>query len=163
MEEDLSARDLERLPTFPLATPEGRQGFLWALAGAGEEGLIPATAHVWASLAAPRAIRCGLMATKVNVTGKAKAALYGVLKQFLIDMDREGDPPPLPLREAYETSAEWHAAVSAHFGAGDAAMQAVIDRYAAVLNGDAPETQPSEQHAVVLQGPWKQPRPRRGR
>lgn len=142
------------LNTYQLATPEGRQGFLWGLAGMGEEGLLAAVSHVWGSLAAPRAIRCGLMAGKLGVSGKGKAALHGVLQHFLVTFDIEGDPPPLPLREAYASSEEWHAAVSAHFGAGDAAMQAVIDRYALLLNGDSLEAPAEAKAAVVLQGPW---------
>lgn len=147
------------LNTYQLATPEGRKAFLWGLAGMGEEGLLSAVSHVWGSLAAPRATRCGLMAGKLGIPGKGKVALHGFLQKFLTDFDIEGDPPPFPLREAYASSEEWHAAVSLHFGAGDAAMQAVIDRYAILLNGDSLAS-PEEAKAVVVQGPWKKP-PRR--
>lgn len=149
-----SEPDAPPLNSFVLAEPEGRADFLWHLSEAGEEALLEATAHVWNSLATPRGPRCSAMACKLGLPGKGKIGLYSVLKTFLEDFERECNPPPVPNRNDFGSSEGWYAAVSAHFAAGDAAMNGVINRYSAILDGDASTAQTGSS-GVVLTGPWK--------
>lgn len=141
------------LSSFIVSSPEGRSGFLWRLSEIGEEGLLAATSHVWNALALPKAARCTKMALSLGSGGTGKKALYGVLKLFLAEFEVAFDPPPLPEREYFQSDEEWHAAIAVHFASGDAAAEAVIKKFSAVLNGEEPPV--PQNPAEVIQGPWK--------
>jgi hypothetical protein len=149
------------LVTFDLSHAEERWQFLWRLAEIGEEGLFIAISHVWSAPAPPRAARCARMAQWAGLDGRGRLALYGVLKRFIEVFDEETAPPPLPDPKRFASADAWHEAVTALFAAGDAAMSRVIDRWAALLNGETEHGAcGSSAGGEVIAGPWKPLSPR---
>jgi hypothetical protein len=147
------------LDSFYLGTPQGRVDFLWRLSELGEEGLWAATAHVWDSLASPKAYRTAAMAQAANVEGSGKVGLMSFLAKFLTDFEAETNPPPLPEPTDYISAELWQQAVQRHFQVGEEAMLLVIDRYSTIMNGD--EARPMPSQGKVLKGRWRKRRPDR--
>lgn len=139
------------LTDFALHDPEQRKGFLNRLTELDAPGLMPAVAHLWSSLGRPKGQRATLMGAAAGVGGKGKKALWNLLSRVIEDVNAI-ETPPLPRVEDYPSEERWHAAVFSHFSRIDAALQAVLEHYSAVMGADAPGADP--RGSTVVQGPW---------
>ena len=118
---------------YSLKTSAGRAAFLLDFSERGFEFLEDATAHVWSALAAPQENRCARMALEANVGGTGRSALVRVLLAFLEELDSHD--APLPDRQAFQSSNDWHRAVSEHFGSIDAHIIKVVGKFERILDG----------------------------
>ena len=116
-----------------LKTSAGRAAFLFDFSERGFEFLEEAAAHVYSSLAAPQDDRCTGMGLNARAGGTGRSALLRVLLGFLEELDSHN--APLPDRQAFSSSDEWHQAVSEHFGSIDAHISKVISKFECILGG----------------------------
>ena len=129
----------ERLAFYALHTEEGLKAFLYDVYWIGYPGLLIAVNHVWNLLIAPRAYRCTLMRQMSGAGGSGKQALTRTLKQFigealgpcLLEI-----PPPEECGGSLEAQ---YRQIMASWGEDEERAQMAVDKYAAILNGNAPE------------------------
>lgn len=153
------------LTDFDLSHRDGRLGFLWALfMDHYRTGLLIAVNHVWSSLSRPRAERCQSMAAALKLPGTGKKALTNVLAAFLEETLYGVEFPPLPNRSDYPNTDVWTAACNEHWAGINHALDVIMDRYEALLDGrdpvvadNAPSRVPTS--GVVLKGPWRETLP----
>jgi len=140
------------LLTYPLQTDEWRRAFLHDYYWVGETALFIAVAHVWATLAPPRALRCTLMGALSGSGGTGKVGLVLTLKQFLkemLDVDN-----PFPSGGDYSSMAAWNVDATATFAADEADRDVILERYSDILNGQLnPKT--SHCRGTLIVGPWR--------
>jgi hypothetical protein len=142
------------LTAFPLSTVQGRRDFLYRFSEKDEEGIFEAVQAVWAQLNHPKSYQCAKMAKAAGLPGSGKKALRAVLMAFLHDFNSI-DVTPLVDRADYATMDEWQAALSAHFAKGDAVMNATLDKWEPIMNGDNQlESHSFSQQANMIIGPW---------
>ena len=118
---------------FYLGTDSGRQDFLRELYARGDTALFEGVAHVWASLAEPREYRCTMMGAASGAGGTGKLALMNTLTRFISEALAIDNL--LPDRADYASLPEWHEAAMASFGADEAALDVLVERYSQLLNG----------------------------
>lgn len=151
-EEDLPP---ERLAFYALHTEEGLKAFLYDVYWIGYPGLFIAVNHVWNLLIAPRAYRCTLMGQMSGAGGSGKQALTKTLKQFIGEALGTVLPEIPPLEECGGSLEVQFQKVMASWAEDEAHVQATVAKYAAILNGNAPErVHPT---GVVIRGPWNLP------
>lgn len=129
--------DTTPLSEFSLQSREGREAFLERLVAIGEPGVFMAVAHVWASLDIPKTARCIEMGLAAGTGGVGRSALRKVLTAFVREW-LGSEMTPLPKRAAYETLDMWHQAVMQTWQSEHAREQWVLQKYAAILNGEHP-------------------------
>ena len=152
--------DPHALLAYPLQTVEWRRAFLHDYYWVGETALFIAVAHVWSTLAPPRAARCTMMGLMSGTGGTGKAALSLTLQKFLKEMLSVDHP--FPSRSDYASLDAWNEDATAVFGADEAHREVLINSYESILDGRV-EDQVDEGRCKVLVGPWAGPRPRTGR
>lgn len=121
------------LTAFDLSIGGGRVGFLERFMELGADAAFEATAHVWKMLAEPKAARCTLMGVAAGTGGTGKAALYKVLVRFTEEW--LGEFSGLALPDASSLT-EFHGQAMAAWEAEADRERRVVDRYAAILNGN---------------------------
>ena len=150
--------DPHALLAYPLQTVEWRRAFLHDYYWVGETALFIAVAHVWSTLAPPRAARCTLMGVASGAGGTGKTALSLTLQKFLNEMLAVDHP--FPSRSDYPSLDAWNADATAVFGADEAHREALIERYEAILDGRAPQLEDpgsTDDEGLVIVGPWDGP------
>lgn len=154
----LSEAFLEGVPrpltSFALHEPRQRQAFLGEFCRIGEPALFEAVSHIWSSLAQPQEARCTAMGVAAGTGGTGKKALMNLLHGCLEEILAWEHPLPRP--EECGSVDEWHAAAMAAFAGEAAREEAVLERYATIIDGSAGEaaTTPG---ANVICGPWRKP------
>ena len=123
------------LTSFVLSDPAHREAFLYEYCAQGEPSLFTAVAHIWDSLAEPRDARCIKMGLACGTGGKGKIALVLMLRQFLDRFIEAGGPMPRAGED--DTIHTYHQAAMTHFANMAAEEAALVEYYAAVLNGAA--------------------------
>jgi len=123
------------LTSFVLSHPAHREAFLYEYCAQGEPSLFTAVAHIWDSLAEPRDARCIKMGLACGTGGKGKMALVLMLRQFLDRFIDAGGPMPRAGED--DTIHTYHQAAMTHFDKMAAEEAALVEYYAAVLNGAA--------------------------
>ena len=136
---------------YPLCTNEGRCGFLEAYIWRGEEALFEAVNHIWNQLRPPKAYRCTLIGFAAGTGATGKKALTAFLRRAL--RDALDDDLPQPWGEQYPDIDAFHEAAMAYFAASHNHYETMIQKYANLMNGEAPD---ATHGAVVLEGPWKE-------
>src|SRR4051812_14038510 len=91
----LFQEDHTPLHAFDLSTYRGRCDFLWRLSVLGESGLFAAVAHVWKSLAPPKAFWCATMAHAASIRATRKNVLLQLLSRFIFEFNAL-ETSPLP-------------------------------------------------------------------
>ena len=148
-EEDLPP---ERLAFYALHTEEGLKAFVYDVYWIGYPGLFIAANHVWNLLMAPRAYRCTLMGQMSGAGGSGKQALVKTLKQFIDEALALSEFEILPLDQCGSLEAQFHH-MMASWKREEQQVQLLVDKYAAILNGDAPPRVTPD--GIVIRGPWK--------
>jgi hypothetical protein len=115
--------------------PRPPRGFLYEYCAQGEPSLFAAVSHIWDSLAEPRDARCIKMGLACGTGGKGKMALVLMLRQFLDRFIEAGGPMPRAGED--DTIHTYHQAAMTHFAKMAAEEAALVEYYAAVLNGAA--------------------------
>ena len=141
----------ERLAFYQLHTEEGLKAFVYDVYWIGYPGLLIAVNHVWNLLITPRAYRCTLMGQMSGAGGSGKQALTNTLKQFIGEaLDTwEFDIPPLDQCGSLEAQ---YRQVSFSWARQEEQVQVLVDKYAAILNGQ-PATH-AKPDGKLLRGPW---------
>jgi hypothetical protein len=142
----------ERLAFYALHTEEGLKAFVYDVYWIGYPGLFIAANHVWNLLIAPRGYRCTLMGQMSGAGGSGKQALVKTLKQFIDEALETWDFPIPSLAESGSLEAQFNQ-VSFSWERQEEQVQVLVDKYAAVLNGDAPPRVTPD--GIVIRGPWK--------
>lgn len=143
------------LLSYPLQTEEWRKAFLHDYYWVGETALFIAVAHVWATLAPPRAERGTQMGILSGTGGTGKTGVVRTLKQFLKEMLDVNHS--FPDSGDYSSMTSWNVDAMATFAADDAGRAKILERYEAVLDG-RDLSEPTETSTDV-NGPWQPPRP----
>lgn len=138
------------LSSIPLTTDAGRQAFLRAYSDYGDTQLLMAVAHVWNSLADPKAVRCTAMGIAAGTGGTGKRALVKVLQACLAEMVTMHNP--LPAVDDFAALDDWNQAAKACFAAEEAKEAEIIAYYSAILDGASPPAVST--NADIIQGPW---------
>ena len=143
----------ERLAFYALHTEEGLKAFLYDVYWIGYPGLLIAVNHVWNLLIAPRAYRCTLMGQMSGAGGSGKQALAKTLKQFIGEALETWDFEIPPLVECGGSLEAQYHKLSFSWAQQEEQVQQIVAKYAAILNGNAPErVHPT---GIVIRGPWK--------
>jgi hypothetical protein len=121
------------LTAFDLSVLSGRVEFLERFMELGADAAFEATAHVWTMLDEPKDARCTLMGIRAGTGGTGKAALYKVLVRFTEDWLGDFGGVALPVAPSL---AEFHGQAMAAWKAEADRERRVVDRYAAILNGN---------------------------
>lgn len=140
------------LKLFPLSRKDGRDAFLHELYMIGYSALFEGVAHVWDSLAEPRAARCTQMGLEAGTGGKGKSALRKMLNQFITD--GLATWTSLPERSDFADFESWNTAAQASFKEDEADLPLIIARYSDILNGGPDETAQDEPKGQLIEGPW---------
>lgn len=146
----LSEPDPVPLSSFPLQLDEWRKEFLREYLRRGEPARFEAVSHIWSTLNEPREARCTAMGIAAGTDGKGKTALMNLLAALLKDVMSFN--AIVPRAADYPSLDEWHQAVVAAFGDGEARTSAALQKYADILNGDT-EPMPDPPAQLIL-GPW---------
>ena len=147
--------DAYALLAYPLQTVEWRRAFLHDYYWVGETALFVAVAHVWSTLAPPRAGRCTMMGLMSGAGGTGKTALSLTLQKFLKEMLAVDHP--FPSRSAYPSLEAWNENSTAVFAADETDREILIARYEAILDGRSPQLEDphlSGEAGLVIVGPW---------
>ena len=141
----------ERLAFYALHTEEGLRAFVYDVYWIGYPGLFIAANHVWNLLIEPRAYHCTLMGQMSGAGGSGKKALVKTLKQFIGECLAIDHPKP-KLAES-ESLEAWHNGWMEAMKAEERGVQFLVDKYAAILNGEPVEH--IHPNGEVVRGPWK--------
>ena len=125
--------DAPDLSTYALHVSAQRNEFLYQYCVQGEPALFTAVAHIWDSLAEPRAARCAHIGAASGAGGHGKVALALMLQKLLGECNEIG--AVLPERAKFANLEDWNQAVSTHFASGEAQEWALCKRYADILGG----------------------------
>ena len=152
---ELPDPDAYALLAYPLQTVEWRRAFLHDYYWVGETALFIAVAHVWATLAPPRAGRCTMMGLMSGAGGTGKTALSLTLQKFLKEMlavDHQ-----FPAAGDYPSLAAWNEDAAGVFASDEADREKLINRYEAILDGRPPQLEDpgsTKEPGLVIVGPW---------
>ena len=136
--------------SFDLRWAVGREAFLEEYLAWGTERLFEAVAHIWTSLAPPKATRCTLMGVAAGTGGTGKLALVHLLRRLV--PEALGSGIEMPHSKDFGSAAEWHAAAMLSMKADHDHFDLTITTYAHILNGDQPG---SNTGSTVIKGPWR--------
>ena len=123
----------ERLAFYRLDTDDALKAFLHDVYWIGYPGLFIAVNHVWNMLREPRAYRCTLMGQHSGAGGAGKTALVNTLRQFI--GEALATLKPIPKLAGFDSLEDWNAQIAADRVCEDEALNEVIARFAAILNG----------------------------
>ena len=118
---------------FTLSDPAQREDFLYQYCYYGEPLLLAAVAHIWDSLAEPRALRCTLIGQASGAGGTGKLALVNMLNQMLCQCSEIG--AVLPDKAEYDSPEAYHQAVTSHWTSSYEQERSLCRAYGAILDG----------------------------
>ena len=149
-EEWIASLDVDPPPpsAYPLCTDEGRRGFLEAYIWRGEAALFESVTHIWNSLNPPKSYRCTLIGLAAKTGGNGKKALIPFLRKALRESLDDGLVQPCG---GFSDIDEFHQASMDYFAASYSHYERSVQKYANLLNGEAPDVSPEGE---VIEGPW---------
>jgi hypothetical protein len=126
-----------KLSSYPLHADEWRHAFLERLVAVGSIGVIEAASHVYELLAPPKDYRCAHIAQLAGVKEAGKLALVIVLNAFIEEW--LGELGSLPISDNYATLHDWNEAVHSVWASEAEREQAVVAKFATILDGRTPQ------------------------